>query len=179
MPDSWGGTQAPELYDEFVICKLATTETESTGQLSCPTFGKTCMKTDTWACLQVAFEGVIPPMPSARSTSPQHSTAAWPVSLQDTDNEPAMARALSLVLSKCGLARSGQKEPLNPAAAAEAAASALELSEKDASALGALATVSLRCSHSILVHLHSASRDVRQNCAAYSSAACSLIKYHL
>lgn len=59
--------------------------------------------------------------------------AQWPSSLQDTDNEPAMARALSLVLSKCGLARSGGlKEPLTPAAAAEAAASALLSADIDA-----------------------------------------------
>lgn len=79
----------------------------------------------TGACEQVTFEGVSPPMPSAQNAD-REAAPAWPSSLQDTDSEPAMARALSLVLSKCGLARSGLKEPLNPAAAAAAAASALE-----------------------------------------------------
>ena len=64
-------------------------------------------------------------MPSAQNAD-REAAPAWPSSLQDTDSEPAMARALSLVLSKCGLARSGLKEPLNPAAAAAAAASALD-----------------------------------------------------
>lgn len=74
--------------------------------------------------VQVTFKGISPPMSSA--TNSLRETSMWPSSLQDTDSEPAMARALSLVLSKCGLARSGGlTEPLTPAAAAEAAASAL------------------------------------------------------
>lgn len=55
-------------------------------------------------CLQVSYRGPRPANAMSDGTSP-NTVALWPSSLQDSDTEPAMVSALSLVLSKCGLAR--------------------------------------------------------------------------